>query len=450
MTECKPRLELGFHPQKSVEVTFDAPETSSDGGVLLLRAAEQRLGLVARMAACVPDARDPSKVEHRRGEQMLRRVLQIAMGYEDCNDADTLRDDPAFRTACDRAAHGGRGLSSQPTLSRFENAVSGRSVRRMVEVLERDWVERLPADTETVILDIDSTDDETHGAQQLTFFHGFYDQYMYHPLLVLDGEGQLVTVLLRPGNAHAARSARGTLTRLIRRIKQRFASCQVVVRGDSGFCMPRLLEALEQLDRELGGIDYVLGIAKNPALLALAEPAMAQAQELHERGVAHVRHFAATPYAAKTWPHPRHVVIKAEHGERGPNPRFVVTTLTDIDPRTLYDVGYCARGQCENYIKDFKNALKADRLSCCRYVANFFRLLLHAVAYRLMYEVRRTARELGSPLGQVQMDTLRLRLLKVAAHVTQSVRRIVVRLPQAFPLADSFAAVARALIPAPA
>jgi hypothetical protein len=433
-----------------VHVTFDAPETSSDGGVLLLRSAEQRIGLVERMAACVPDARDPAKVEHPRSEQMLQRVLQIAMGYEDCNDADTLRDDPVFRAACDREAHGGRGLSSQPTLSRFENAVSGQSLRRMVDVLERDYVERLPADTQTVILDIDSTDDETHGAQQLTFFHGFYDQYMYHPLLVLDGDGQLVTVLLRPGNAHAARSARGTLTRLIRRIKSRFPSCQVVVRGDSGFCMPRLLEALEQLDRELGDIDYVLGLAKNPVLLTLAEPAMAQAQQLFAAGVPHVRHFATTAYAAKTWSHPRHVVIKAEHGERGPNPRFVVTTLTEIDPKTLYDVGYCARGQCENYIKDFKNALKADRLSCCRYVANFFRLLLHAVAYRLMYEVRRTARAVGSALGQVQMDTLRLRLLKVAAHVTQSVRRIVVRLPKAFPLADAFAAIARGLVPAPA
>lgn len=416
----------------------------------MLRGADERLGLVARMAACVPDDRDASKVEHSRREQMLQRVLQIAMGYEDCNDADTLRDDPIFKTACDRLAHGDGALSSQPTLSRFENAVSGQSIRRMLEVLENDYVKRLAADTQTVILDIDSTDDETHGAQQLTFFHGFYDQYMYHPLLVFDGDGQLVTALLRPGNAHAARSARGTLTRLIRRLKERFPTCQVVVRGDSGFCMPRLLEALEQLDRELGDIHYVLGLAKNPVLLGLAGLAMARAQELFASGVPHVRHFATTWYAAKTWTHPRHVVIKAEHGERGPNPRFVITTLTDLDPRTLYDVGYCARGQCENYIKDFKNALKADRLSCCRYVANFFRLLLHVIAYRLMYEVRCVAREQGSVLGHVQMDTLRLRLLKVAAHVTQSVRRIVVRLPKAFPLAVTFDAIARALIPAPA
>jgi hypothetical protein len=402
--------------------------------------------VIARMAACVPDEREASRVEHNRLEQVRQRVFQIAMGYEDCNDADTLRDDPVLKAVCDRGAKDD-GLSSQPTLSRFENAVDGGSIRNMLRLLEGDYVASLAADTQTVILDIDSTDDETHGAQQLTFFHGFYDQHMYHPLLVLDGDGQLVTLLLRPGNAHAARSARGTLTRLIRRIKARFPHAQIVVRGDSGFCMPRLLEALEKLDAELGDIDYIVGIAKNPVLLALAATAMDEARGFFESGVRHVRHFATTSYAAKTWTRERHVIIKAEHGERGANPRFVVTTLRDVDARALYDVGYCARGQCENYIKDFKNALAADRLSCSRFVANFFRLLLHAIAYRLVHEVRRAAREVGSSLANVQMDTLRLRLFKVAAHVSQSLRRILIRLPRAFPFADAFAAIAGALAP---
>jgi len=451
MTDCKPQIALGFHPHSTVQVTFDAPHTSSDGGLLLLRQADERLGLIGRMAACVPDERDATRVEHGRLEQVRQRVFQIAMGYEDCNDADTLRDDPVLKTVCDRGAKAEGGLSSQPTLSRFENAVTGGAIRNMLRVLESDYVEKLPADTQAVILDIDSTDDATHGAQQLAFFHGFYDQHMYHPLLVIDGEGQLVTLLLRPGNAHGARSARGTLTRLIRRIKGRLPHAQICVRADSAFCLPGLLDALEQLDAELGDIDYVIGVAKNPRLLALAATAMTEAEQLFESGERHVRHFATTWYAAKTWSHERHVVIKAEHGVRGANPRFVVTTLRDIDARTLYDVGYCARGQCENHIKDFKNALAADRLSCSRFVANFFRLLLHAMAYRLLHEVRRAARAVGSSLGDVQMDTLRLRLLKVAAHVTQSVRRILVRLPRAFPFADVFAAIANALMsPAPA
>lgn len=448
MTECNPRLKLEFHRHLPVEVTFDAPQTSSDGGLLLVREAERGLGLIARMSDCVPDKRDPLRVEHDRHEQVSQRIYQIALGYEDCNDADTLRHDPLFKLVCDRAPKSPQGLSSQPTLSRLENAVTGNSLRKMIAVLEQAYVERLPADTQLIVLDIDSTDDETHGEQQLTFFHGFYDQHMYHPLLVFDGDGQLVTVLLRPGNAHAARSARTTLVRVIRRIKTRFPHAQLVVRGDSGFCMPRLIATFEQLDRELGDIDYIIGIAKNPALLALAAPAMAKAQELFEAGVRHVRHFASVAYAAQTWPHERHVVIKAEHGERGPNPRFVVTSLHEVDARTLYDVGYCARGQCENYIKDFKNALAADRLSCSRYVANFFRLILHAVAYRLMFEVRRAARAVGAvKIAQMQFDTLRLRLLKVAAQVAQSVRRILVRLPEVFPMADAFAAIATALTP---
>jgi hypothetical protein len=236
-------------------------------------------------------------VEHDRHEQVSQRIYQIALGYEDCNDADTLRHDPLFKLVCDRAPKSPQGLSSQPTLSRLENAVTGNSLRKMIAVLEQAYVERLPADTQLIVLDIDSTDDETHGEQQLTFFHGFYDQHMYHPLLVFDGEGQLVTVLLRPGNAHAARSARTTLVRVIRRIKTRFPHAQVVVRGDSGFCMPRLLATLEQLDREFGDIEYIIGIAKNPALLALAAPAMAQAQELSEAALC-IRRVRSSDLAA--------------------------------------------------------------------------------------------------------------------------------------------------------
>lgn len=446
MTQRSAQQGFDFHPNRPVHVTFDAPETSSDGGLLLVRQAEQRLGLLRRIARCVPDTRNGSRVEHSREEQVRQRVLQIVMGYEDCNDADWLRRDPMLMTVCDRLPQSDAGLSSQPSLSRFENAVTGQSLRKMLQELESSYVEGLPADTQVVILDVDSTDDETHGSQQLTFFHGFYDQHMYHPLLVFDGEGQLVTALLRPGNAHAARSATSTLVRVIRRIKHRFPQAQVVVRGDSGFCIPRLLETLEALDRELHDIDYIMGLAKNAILLQLAAPAIAEAKERFDSGTRYVRHFTEFKYAAQTWAHERRIILKAEHHERGANPRFVVTTLQQIEPRTLYHIGYCARGQSENHIKDLKNALRADRLSCSRFVANFFRLLLHAIAYRLMFEVRRAARVAGEPqIAEMQFDTLRLRLLKVAAHVTQSARRILVRLPRVFPLAGAFAAIAAAL-----
>ena len=446
-TDCKPQVAFGFHRDLPVEASFEAPETSSDGGLLLLREADERLGVTRWFAACLPDARLSERVLHSRLEQVRQRIFQIAMGYEDCNDADTLRDDPMLKTACDRSPRD-EGLSSQPTLSRFENSVDGRSLNQLRARLEQSYVDALPPDTEAVVLDIDTTDDATHGEQQLTFFHGFYDQHMYHPLLVFDGtSGDIVSVLLRPGNAHAARSARSVLCRVVRRIKARFPQAQVVIRGDSGFCMPRILDALEALDAELGDVDYIIGIAKNPRLLKLAAPMMAQAAEHFDETRAYVRHFATTTYAAATWSRERHVIIKAEHQAKGENPRFVVTTLHQFPGRLIYDRGYCARGQAENFIKDLKNALAADRLSCCRYVANFLRLLLHAAAYRLMHAVRTAAKVADADLGRAQFDTLRLRLLKVAAHVTQSARRIFVRLPAAFPRANSFVAVARYFAP---
>jgi hypothetical protein len=449
MTDSISQVALSFHSHLPVTVRFDAPQTSSDGGLLLLRQLDDRLGISRSLAAHMTDGRDPARIRHDRTEQLRQRVYQIAMGYEDCNDADRLRHDPVLKTACDQVPQG-QALSSQPTLSRFENAITARSFKAMLDAFEQSYVDSLPLCTRQLVLDIDPTDDETHGQQQLTFFHGFYDQHMYHPLLVFDGDGQLVTVLLRPGNAHAARSAKIVLGRLIRRIKARLPQVQITVRADSGFCVPRVLELLERLDRELGDIDYVIGIAKNPRLLALTQPMIDEAHRQFDESGKHVRHFASVRYAAQTWTRARHVVVKAEHHVKGANPRFVVTTFDEFAPQLIYDVAYCKRGQCENFIKDLKNALASDRLSCSRYLANCFRLLLHAAAYRLMHGLRLAVRAKAPSLATAQFDTLRLRLLKVAAYVVQSVRRILVRLPHAFPLADAFRAIALALLPAPA
>jgi hypothetical protein len=349
-------------------------------------------------------------------------------------------------------------LSSQPTLSRFENAITGRELNQLWREFEAQYVEALDPEAELVVLDIDSTDDPTHGDQQLSFFHGFYDQHMFHPLLVFDAlNGQLVTALLRPGRVHAARGAATILTRLIRAIRQRCPEAAIVVRGDSAFAMPAILERLEALNAELGEVDYVLGLAKNPRLLKLAAPQLALAAETFEERRRFVRCFAWLEYAADSWPTSRHVVCKVEHSGRGENPRFVVTTLHGFEPRLIYDAAFCPRGQSENFIKDLKNAIGADRLSCHRFVANAFRLFLHALAYRLMHALRAAAavaQKLVEPIGGerrplrlavAQMDTLRLRLLKVAAHVIPSVRRVLIRLPAAFPFAEAFLAIARHL-----
>lgn len=436
---------LRFHPDLPIHLTADAPQTSSDGGALLLRQVDERLKLLSRMAACIPDKRDPSRIEHTRLEQLRQRVYQIALGYEDCNDAQQLRHDPVLRVACDRPPQGDSPLSSQPSLSRMENAVDGRSVRKMLRLLEQHYLESFCEPPEVVVLDIDSTDDPTHGQQQLSFFQGHYDQHMYHPLLVFDGQsGQLITAVLRPGNAHAARGARGVLRRLIKALKRRSPKVRIVVRADSAFAEPRLLQTLEALNAELGDIDYLMGLAKNKALLRLGQHLMDAANEQYAQGTSHARYFGAFAYAARSWPQERHVVMKAERTPEGENPRFLVTTLAGFPPEMLYRA-YCERGQCENYIKDLKNALSADRLSCSSFVANCFRLLEHAAAYVLMHELRQQVAQQAPAQAQVQMDTLRLRLLKVAAHVTQSARRLWVRLPAAFPLAGLFLRLAHSL-----
>lgn len=452
-TPCIPQIELQFQ-RRRVELVGDAPTISSDGGVLLLRQLDEKLGLTARFAKLLPDDRYAERVQHSRLEQLMQRVYQISMGYEDCNDADRLRTDPALRLAC--GAEDGE-LSSQPTLSRFENAVTGRELNQLRREFERQYVEALDPASTLVVLDIDATDNETHGDQQLSFFHGFYDQHMFHPLLVWDAlSGQLVTALLRPGNAHGAKAAIGTLTRVIRAIRARCPDAAIVVRGDSAFAGPRLLERLEQLDAELGDVDYIIGLITNSRLVEMAEPLRTSVAEQYAERRQFVRRFGWMSYAAGSWPTERHVVVKVEHSSRGENPRFVVTSLDGFPPELIYDAGYCPRGQSENFIKDLKNALGADRLSCHRFVANAFRLFLHCVAYRLMHALRGVVARVapvvapdGEPrvlrLATMQMDTLRLRLLKVATVIVSSVRRVLVRLPRSFPLADAFFASARAL-----
>ncbi|HEU4995425.1 MAG TPA: IS1380 family transposase [Gemmatimonadaceae bacterium] len=441
-TDCISPIELQFQ-RRPLVVTCDAPQVSSDGGVLILRQLDERMGLTKTLAALLEDPRDPGKRRHERLEQLRQRVYQICLGYEDCNDADQLRYDPMFQLASGAAQ---QTLSSQPTLSRFENGVRGRELNRLWRRFEQGYVDALDPASECIVLDIDGTDDPTHGAQQLSFFHGFYDQHMFHPLLVFDGDsGELITAMLRPGKVHAARGAATILARLIRAIKRRCPGAAIVVRGDSAFAMPRLMARLEALSDELGDVHYVLGLAKNSRLLAFAAPLLAEAAAQHATTKRFVRRFTWLSYAAETWSRERAVVLKVEHSERGDNPRFLVTTLDGFDPGLVYDRAFCPRGQSENFIKDFKNALSADRLSCHRFAANAFRLFLHAVAYRLMHALRRAAATVVPELGRLQMDTLRARLLKVAALAAQSARRILVRLPRVFPLANAFQRIARHL-----
>ncbi len=435
MTDRSAHVVLDFHPQLAIGTTCVAAESSSDGGVLLLGAGYEKLGLTARFAEQIPDARDPRFVVHTRLEQLRQRVYQIALGYEDCNDATRLRHDRAFKVVCDRLPDDPMGLSSQPTLSRMEHGVPMPTIKSLLLEFEKGFVQSLSRRRKLVVLDIDPTDDPTHGAQQLTFFHGYYDTYMYFPLLVFDGEtGDLATVILRPGNVGGARGAVGVIDRLVRAVRQRCPRAVILVRADSGFATPQFLDKLDELHADVGNVGYIVGVGKNKVLLDVLAPAMARAEERYERTGKPCRCFDSFLYKAGKWRHARRVVGKAEHLADGANPRFVVTNLTHRR-QWVYET-YCGRGQAENFIKAFKNALHGDRLSCTTFAANFFRALVHALAYRLMHALRDRVQPMNQP--QMQFDTLRIRLLKVAAIITQSARRIWVRLPESFPAREMF------------
>jgi hypothetical protein len=390
---------------------FDAGQLTSDGGLAWVQRADAALGVCSALAAQVPEWRR-GPVRHSRDTLVRQRVYQIVCGYQDQDDADTLRTDPLLKLVCGRAPEPEADLASQPTLSRLENAVNARACYRLAEALLGVYLaarERQTGIPTHLLLDLDGTDDPTHGDQEGSAYHGYYQQYMYHPLLIFDGDtDQLLTAVLRPGTVHASRGVVAVLRRLVRRIRARWPQITMEIRADSGFAVPALYDWCEA-----EGIDYTLGLATNARLAALAEPLREQAEQQREQTGEKVRLAGETSYAAGTWTHPRRVVFKAESLEQGPNVRFVVTTRADA-PLALYN-WYVQRGTPEQWIDDLKRACFADRLSCHRFWANQFRLLLHAAAYWLLDTLRRWLRQLG--VAPLRLDTLRLRLLKIGGWV---------------------------------
>lgn len=442
MTKCTGQVELFSIGRRRVTIESNGTFITSNAGVLLASGIERRLGLARRLGAVLRDEREPSRVTHSYEDQLRQRLLQIACGYEDCNDASELRLEPAFQTAMGRVA--GReesALASQPTLSRFEQRHAGELLR-MSEALVDVWIDQLlargPKAWKDIVLEFDSTDDPTHGAQQLTMFHGYYDQYMYHPLLVFDGEGWPVAVVLRPGRASASEGAASVLLRIFERIVARLPrTARITLRADAGFAMPELYELCETM-----GIRYVIGQITHASYKERATETLAEAIRQFEETGTKARVFTEFEYQAKTWSKARRVIGKAERMPEGENVRFIITNIGDLEPEAAYDY-YTERGQSENFIKDLKNAMFADRLSCSAFMANQFRLLLHTAAYIVMLELRRELA--GTTLARAQMDTLRLKLLKIGACIVVTARRIWVQLSQHDPSRSLFEEASRRL-----
>ena len=433
--------------RRSVTAQFDAGAISSDGGVLLLRQVDRKLRLFDRIDQIIPDPRNPELIEHDQRTLIAQRVLAIACGWEDLNDHTTLRSDLVYQLATDRKPAGkkpGQGdvdpqrpLASASTLCRLENRVSHSTCVEMNKLLVELYIESHATPPEEIVLDFDATDDPVHGKQEGRFFHGYYDHYCFLPLYVFAGD-QLLCAYLRPSNIDEAKHAWAILALIARRLREAWPNVKIIFRGDSGFCRWRMLRWCD-----LHKVNYIIGLAKNSRLIGMSADPMAQAKEQFERTGQKQRVFGELAYAAGTWDGERRVIARIEHGDKGENPRYIVTNLQG-DGQHLYEKVYCARGEMENRIKEQQLGLFADRTSCHDFLANQFRLLLSSMAYVLVETLRRTAL-VGTELASAQAGTIRLKLLKIGALVQTSFRRIVVHLSQAFPLQNLVESLAATL-----
>lgn len=431
MTQCNgPKLVLSGLGRRRVEADFSGGRLTSNAGLLLLREVDRHLGLLDAVNEAIPDPRNPVAITHEQRELLAQRVLALAAGYEDGNDHASLRSDPALQLATGREPHAEKPLGSPSTLCRLENRITRDAIARLHEVLVAQFLASYDTPPEEVVLDFDATDDPTHGNQEGRFFHGYYRHYCYLPLYVFCGP-HLLCAYLRPSNIDAAKHSRAITKLLVRRIRQRWPATRIILRGDSGFCRWRLLRWCDKHD-----VNYIFGLARNTRLEEKLKPTLEQAHQALEATGQKQRLFTEFCYAAKSWDRGRRVIGKAEYSSQGPNPRFVVTNLPD-SPQTLYDERYCPRGDMENRIKEQQLMLFADRTSCSKLLANQFRLLLSGLAYTLLDGLRRLGLS-PSAEGQWQSATLRQRIIKVAARVRVSARRIYFQLPTSCPAESLF------------
>jgi len=417
---------------------FAGGALTSDAGAILLRESDRRLRLFDRIDQIIPDPRDAELITHTQRTLIAQRIIAIACGWEDLNDHERLRVDPLMQIVTERGVDDEQPLASCPTLCRLENRVSHKTCVELSRLLVEVFIESFDSPPEELTLDFDATDDPVHGQQEGRFFHGFHGGYCFLPLYVFCGT-KLLVAYLRPSNIDASKHSRAILKLLVTRLRQVWPEVKITIRADSGFCRWRLMR---WCDRH--GVDYLLGLAKNSRLLEMNQELMAQAEEAFNQTRQKQRLFGELCYAAGTWDKQRRVIAKAEHTDKGSNPRFVVTSRQE-DPQPLYDDLYCARGEMENRIKEQQLGLFANRTSCHDFVANQFRLLLSSFAYVLIEHLRRIGLK-DTPLANAQVNTLRTKLLKIGALVKTSVRRLVLHLSAAFPLADLFRLVVTRLM----
>lgn len=440
-TQCSAeQLQFSCVERRRVVAAFDGGTVSSDAGALLLGRTDEAIGLIDRLASCFIDERDPELIEHAVRTLIGQRVFGMALGYEDLNDHESLRHDTVFGTLlgklepkrrADCAALAGKSTLNRLELHESQGSSRYHKIRPDGEAIERLWVDLyLDAHREApreIILDLDATDDPLHGHQEGCFFHGYYDSYCYLPLYIFCGE-HLLCAKLRRSNVDGAAGAREEVERIVAQIRQRWGAVKIILRADSGFCREELMSWCEQ-----NAVDYVFGLAKNVRLVRTIGAELQEAKAESRETQRPARRFKELVYRTrKSWCRPRRVVAKAEQTGDKANPRFIVTSLSISEwaARELYEDFYCARGECENRIKEAQLDLFADRLSAATFRANQLRLWLASAAYMLMHALRRVGLA-GTALARACANTIRLRLLKIGAVVTVSVRRVKLAMSEA-------------------
>ncbi len=436
MTNCiKETIEFPKLKTRVIESEFTGGDITSDGGVLLLREADRVLKLTKKIAAVLGDSRRQKSCAHDLLSLIRQRVYAIALGYEDLNDHDTLRQDIAIQTAVNRDEE----LASASTLCRFENRADRQTAWQIQKILVDQFMASFKEPPSELILDFDATDDPVHGEQEGRFFHGYYDKYCFLPLYVFCN-GQLLASYLRPSNIDGAKHSWAILSLLVKRIRRDFPNVRIIFRGDSGFCRFRMLKWCERHD-----VKYIVGIAQNKRLNHRTEKLFEKAEEDYQETKSKIRRFTDFQYAAKSWNQKRRIIAKIEVNSFGPNHRYVVTNL-EGDPKQLYEDVYCARGDMENRIKEQQLCLFAGRTSCQKWWSNQFRLLLSSLAYTLVESIRRMALK-NTELEHAYVSTIRLKLLKIGAVLLRNTRRIRFLLSSNYPNQSLFRSVARKLAP---
>ncbi len=422
-------FDLSPTSKKPIELSFTANKTSLDGGLLLLKEIENQVGIVKSLSSCIHDNRHQSYVEHSFNSLITQRVFQIAAGYEDANDCNTLKEDAILKMCSDRMPESQKSLGSQSTISRLENTPTARELYRIGESFLNNFISSYKSEPSVIILDCDDTNVNAYGQQQEIVFNNYYGEYCFMPLHIYEGlSGKLITTILKPGRRSKSANVFGILRRIISYIRTNWKNTTIIVRGDSHFCCKELMDWAFNQNK----IHFVSGLTGNSILNKLAETTINSAIREFEQYGKPVKRYHSFEYKAASWEHAQRVIVKVEANLMGTNIRYIVTDMRDFKSKELYEKGYCARGNMELRIKDHKLFLQSDKMSCSSFLANQFRLFLHSAAYVLMHTLQKEVLK-GTEYVNSTMKTLQLKVIKIAAHVKELKTKIRVEFPIDFP-----------------